>query len=133
MTNKPQPFLGTIGGALAGHVLKQAVGAAIDRVAASTSTSLSPVDAAATTEIVTQEVSKEIAKRVVHQANQEPAYKSRVTIGAIGSILSGTAIILNLVASGDFDPTQIGLAITSVLGGGFAIYGRWLAKKPLGE
>lgn len=133
MQNKPQPLIGTIGGMIAGKLVKEAVGVAVDRLAASPRTRIHEEDKQAVTEIVAIEVAKELDGRLKHQTNQEPIYKSRVSIGAIGSILSGMAILLNLIASGQFDHTQIGLAITSILGGGFSLYGRWFAKKPLGE
>jgi len=133
MSNKPQPLLGTIGGVVAGSLVKKAVGAAVDRLAASPNTQVHPADRDAVAEIVTAEVSKELGSRMTHKANQEPFYKSRVTIGAVGSVLSGVAMVLNAISTGSFDPTQLGLALTSILGGVFAIYGRWVAVKPIGE
>jgi hypothetical protein len=133
MSNTPQPLLGTIGGVVAGKLVKKAVGAAVDRLAASPNTQVHPADRDAVTAVVAAEVSKELDSRLKHTANQEPFYKSRVTIGALGSIFSGIAILLTSIGSGSFDPTQLGLAVTSILGGVFAIYGRWVAVKPLGE
>ena len=133
MSNKPQPLLGTIGGVVAGTIVKEAVGAAVDRLAKSPKTSISEKDKAVVAEIVAEEVAKEIGSRAQHTTNQEPFYKSRVSIGAIGSIFSGVAILLNLFAAGQFDATQLGIAMTSISSGIFALYGRWVAKKPMGE
>lgn len=133
MSNKPQPLLGAIGGVVAGTIVKEAVGAAVDRLAKSPKTSISEKDKAVVAEIVAEEVAKELGSRAQHTTNQEPFYKSRVSIGAIGSIFSGVAILLNLFAAGQFDATQLGIAMTSISSGVFALYGRWAAKKPMGE
>lgn len=80
-------------------------------------------------------VTKEIAKVVINQTNQEPWYQSRVTWGAIIAGISGLAGIAGFTLDGD-DQAQIVNAvvgIVSAVAGIIVWYGRWRAKKPLGS
>lgn len=72
---------------------------------------------------------------ILHATNNEPWYQSRVTLGALLSILTG-ALGAAGVATDWIDPDQIialVLAIGPVLGGMVSLYGRWKARKPIGS
>ncbi len=75
----------------------------------------------------------EAAKVIVNQTNNEPWWQSRVTWGAIAAILGGLGTMAGLVAAGDWTPNLWVAALGSVGGGIGTIYGRWAAKKPLGQ
>lgn len=75
----------------------------------------------------------EAAKIIVNQTNNEPWFQSRVTLGSLASVLGAVTALMNMFATGDFDPTIAGGAIATLLGAGLALYGRWAAKKPLGQ
>ena len=78
------------------------------------------------------EAAKELAPVLVNLTNNEPWYQSRVTWGAIAAILSGLGTAAGLVAAGDWSPELWLAALGSVGGGIGTLYGRWIAKKPLG-
>ena len=81
---------------------------------------------------VAYEAAKELAPVLVNQTNNEPWYQSRVTWGAIAAILGGLGTMAGLVGSRDFSP-ELWFGSLSSVGGGFGtLYGRWMAKKPLG-
>lgn len=117
----------TVKSAIAGAILT-----AVSAVAANPTTDLKPSDAAA----VSQQVQAEIASDPVvqHVTNTEPWYQSRVTIGAIVSIvipLLGLIGISTDVIDADM-LTRVLTAAGVVIGGLFTLYGRWVARKPLG-
>lgn len=112
--------------------------------------SLAPVVAAATARAVThapttmdgvdasrvaEKVAKEVAPVIVNQTNQEPWYQSRVTWGAIIAALAG---ILGLFGYTLPEEMQ-GKILDAIVAAGPLIaavvvwYGRWMAKKPLGQ
>lgn len=70
---------------------------------------------------------------MVNQTNSEPWYKSRVTLGAVGAILGAIGGIATAIANGATDPavyiSQISVIAMSVV----TLYGRWVAKKAIGE
>lgn len=76
-----------------------------------------------------------VAPMMVNKANAEPWYQSRVTWGAIGSISTGVLALLGIVLT----PEDVALIVTigtsagAVLGGLVTLYGRWKAKKPIGQ
>lgn len=75
------------------------------------------------------------AATISNQVNDEPWYKSRVTWGAIVTVTTGLLGALG-VATDWMDTqelTQFGLTIGTVVGGAITLYGRWKAKKPIGE
>lgn len=81
---------------------------------------------------VAYEAAKELAPVLVNMTNQEPWYQSRVTWGAVAAILGGLGTMAGLVAAGDWSPELWFTALSSVGGGIGTLYGRWVAKKPLG-
>lgn len=80
-------------------------------------------------------VAREVAPLVEHATNTEPWYLSRVTWGAV---VAGVSPLLGLVLGAA--PTleeqsrlaEIGAAAGTILGAGLALYGRWLARRPIG-
>lgn len=74
----------------------------------------------------------EAAKIIVNQTNSEPWFQSRVTLGSVASVMGAVTALLNMFATGDFDPVIAGGAIATLLGAGVALYGRWFAKKAIG-
>ena len=69
-----------------------------------------------------------------HVTNAEPWYRSRVTVGAI---LSAAAPVLGLIGfqvSPESRDLLVGVivALGSVVGPALTLYGRWVAKRPLG-
>jgi hypothetical protein len=118
----------TVKSAIAGAVLS-----AVTAVAADSTTQLQPSDARA----VSQQIKAEIAADPVvqHVTNTEPWYQSRVTIGAIVSIavpLLGLIGISTDVIDADM-LTRILTAGGVVIGGALTLYGRWVARKPIGQ
>lgn len=81
---------------------------------------------------VAYEAAKELAPVLVNLTNNEPWYQSRVTWGAVAAILSGLGTAAGLVSAGDWSPELWLAALGSVGGGIGTLYGRWVAKKPLG-
>lgn len=85
---------------------------------------------------ITKAIAAEIAAdpAVIHAANAEPWYASRVTWGAI---ISALAPILGLVfghgisAEDQASLGQIAVALGTLIGAGVTIYGRWRARAPL--
>lgn len=76
-----------------------------------------------------------VAPQLEHAANAEPWYRSRVTIGAIVSIaipLLGVAGVSGDVLDAD-QLTALLMAAGAVIGGITTLYGRWVAKAPIGK
>jgi len=75
-----------------------------------------------------------IAAQVVNATNNEPWYQSRVTWGALVAGAAGVAGLFG-VTIGDGERAVLVEGITaalSVVGAVTAIYGRWVARKPIG-
>lgn len=117
----------------ASDVVKQT----LDALAKSKSVNLSMDDA----QDIKPAIIKEMADVITNQTNQEPWYQSRVTIGAIVAVVAGVAG----VAGYSFDAedqrvwidsisqgVQLASAAAALVGGTYAWYGRWRAKKALG-
>lgn len=82
---------------------------------------------------VAYEAAKELAPVLVNMTNNEPWYQSRMTWGAIAAILGGLSTMASLVAAGDWSMELWFAGLSSVGGGIGTVYGRWVAKKPLGQ
>lgn len=84
---------------------------------------------------ISNAVAKEVQPVVDHLTNQEPWYRSRVTWGAIASIalplLGAFGVSSDIIDSDQF--VALGLAIGTAAGGLLTLYGRWAAKKPMGQ
>lgn len=107
-------------------------------IAAAVSTTIARSDVAAKQEAVAPivaAVTREVAPMIENANNAEPWYRSRVTIGALVSIiipLLGLAGISSDVVDAD-QLTAIIVAAGSAIGGMLSLYGRWKAKRPLGQ
>lgn len=84
---------------------------------------------------VAEAVAKQIAPRMAHEANAEPWYQSRVTLGALVSIGTGVAALFGIAVSPADAELIIGVGVAAgtTIGGALTLYGRWKAKKPIGQ
>lgn len=80
-------------------------------------------------------VANEVVPLVEHATNSEPWYQSRVTLGALLAAASGIAGIFGYTFGIDDQARVVDLilALGPVIGAALALYGRWAAKKPLGQ
>jgi len=112
--------------------VKEAISDAAERVALRSDVPIANVDAAGIAAKVATEVMK--SPELINAMNDEPWYQSRVTWGAIISTAIPLLSVLG-VATDWIDPDQaigIGVAVGSVVGGVLTLYGRWIAKRPIG-
>ena len=105
-----------------------AIAAGLNKAASSPNIDIAPAAVPA----VEAAVRAEVAKTETHLKNQEPWYQSRVMIGSIGTIVTSAIGIYGLVAAGIADGELYAAPIAAILGASFAIYGRIVARKPLG-
>jgi hypothetical protein len=111
--------------------VERAVNAGLAEAAADQRTKMSGEDIPT----ASQRVMDELEPTLMNLANQEPWYRSRVTIGAIISIsvpiLGAFGIATDWI---DLEQaTTIGIAIGTAFGGMLTLYGRWKARKPIGS
>jgi hypothetical protein len=94
---------------------------------------LNSKDGSATT--ISKAVTDQVQPVVDHLTNQEPWYRSRVTWGAIASIalplLGAFGVSSDIIDADQF--VALGLAVGTAAGGLLTLYGRWAAKKPIGQ
>ena len=74
-----------------------------------------------------------IAPIVANASNAEPWYRSRVLVGSISASISSGLGIYGLITAGVTDGELYAPLVATLLGSGFAIYGRMIAAKPLGQ
>lgn len=86
--------------------------------------------------IIAESVLKEIEPVVLNATNMEPWYQSRVTWGAI---LGGVAGMLAVFGQADLLPAELQgriiegiVAAAPLISMGVVLYGRYVAKKPIG-
>ena len=84
---------------------------------------------------VADAVADQLAPQMVNKANAEPWYQSRVTWGALVSIGTGIGALTGIAVSPQDAELIIGVgvALGTAIGGGITLYGRWKAKKPIGQ
>ncbi len=113
------------------NVVRSAIVAGVSAAAASPSTNATPSDTAA----IASRVAHEVIPVVTHATNSEPWYQSRVTLGAFLAAASGLAGIFGYSFGTDEQAKVVDLIISlgPVIGAALALYGRWAAKKPLGQ
>lgn len=99
----------------------------LDRLIASPQTTVTQAEAP----VVRQEVADAVAPVVEHLTNNEPWYRSRVTIGALTSIVSGIFMLFGVALDVETIAVLVSTAL-AVIGGFVSLYGRWKATKPLG-
>lgn len=128
--SQQQNFLGPL---LAGKVLETVIGRVLDKVAVNPKISLEPTDVPAVREVVAETVRRELEAREQHSTNSEPAYQSRVAQGSLASFLGAAALFAELWTNGVPDaPTLYVAPVTILFGSVWALYGRFIAKKPVG-
>ncbi|KAA0970790.1 hypothetical protein FPY71_09960 [Aureimonas fodinaquatilis] len=85
-----------------------------------------------------QPVAETIAARmepiIQHVTNTEPWWRSRVTLGALLALFSGVAGTMGYVMPDELRGEVLELLVAAgpVIGGIVALWGRWVAKQPLG-
>lgn len=84
---------------------------------------------------IAEEVIAQAAPVILNQTNNEPWWQSRVTIGSLLAVLSGVLGIFGYALPDELrgQILEIIVAAGPVIGGAIAIYGRWIAKKPIGS
>ena len=107
--------------------LTPAIAAATHRAVAQTATGLGGGDAV----VIAKEVAKETAAVVINQTNNEPWYQSRVTLDALLALVGGV-YSLGLDFADGSRPSVDSLTSQLTAIAGTVLYGRWVAKKPLG-
>lgn len=122
--------------------IAEAVKPALEKLAASPKTDMvhSDVPVVATTveKVVdkqTTALQKEVNAVVDHATNNEPWYLSRVTIGAIVSIAMPILGLVGITAD-IISPDELTgyiLAGGVIVGGATTLWGRWVARKPIGQ
>ncbi|CCE94658.1 hypothetical transmembrane protein [Sinorhizobium fredii HH103] len=93
-----------------------------------------PAESAAAAPIINAVVTR-IAPEIINATNSEPWYRSRVTLGAILAAAAGVLGMFGYAFPADVQGKVIELiiALGPVIGGAIALYGRWAARKPIGE
>jgi len=114
-------------------VLDAVIGKVLDKVAGNPKISLEPKDVPAVRDVVAETVRDELAAREQHATNNEPAYQSRVAQGSLASVMGAGALLVQLWTDGmpntPMDYTAPSLILVGAL---YALYGRFIAKKPFG-
>lgn len=83
---------------------------------------------------IATDVTNEVAAVVVNQANLEPWYQSRVTLGALITLVSGTyALGLDCFDGSPPSPDSLTAQLGAIVGAATVLYGRWFARRPLGQ
>lgn len=132
---RPMPALSSL---VAGIVV-DVIASAIQKVARDPGVPINPQEAP----VVAREVAgaaiedprlKQLDAQVQHATNNEPAWRSRVTIGAVVAGLAGVLGAFGVVlAPEDQELIAAGLtALGTVAGAITTLYGRWKARKPIG-
>ncbi|MDW9447219.1 hypothetical protein GOA58_05895 [Sinorhizobium meliloti] len=80
-------------------------------------------------------VTNRIAPEIIAATNNEPWWQSRVTLGAILAAAAGVLGIFGYAFPAEVQGKVIELiiALGPVIGGAIALYGRWAARRPIGE
>lgn len=83
---------------------------------------------------VAQTIAARVEPIIQHATNSEPWYQSRVTLGALLALVSGVLAALGYVMPDELRGQVLDLLVAAgpVIGGIVALWGRWVAKKPLG-
>ncbi|GEC33570.1 hypothetical protein N181_25220 [Sinorhizobium fredii USDA 205] len=83
---------------------------------------------------IVEAVTSKILPEIINATNNEPWYRSRVTLGALLAAISGILGAFGYALPAELQGNVIDLiiALGPVVGGALALYGRWAAKKPIG-
>jgi hypothetical protein len=114
-------------------VVREAVTKAVVKNVSPTATA-GEVTVAAQRAIVPK-VTEEVAQVIVNQTNQEPWYQSRVTWGAILAALAGILGIFGYALPEEMQGRIVDVIVAAgpLVSALIVLYGRWVAKKPLGQ
>lgn len=85
--------------------------------------------------LIADKVAEAVAPVLINKANAEPWYQSRVTWGALGSIATGLLALSGIMLTPE-DTAQIvviGTSAGALVSGVITLYGRWKARKPIGQ
>ena len=113
------------------EVIKTAIAQGVIAGVSSPTTSATRADAGT----IIDAVLATTAPVVAHITNTEPWYQSRVTLGAVLAAAAGVLGAFGYAFPEDVQGKIVDLivALGPVIGGALALYGRWVAKKPLGK
>jgi hypothetical protein len=114
-------------------ILLGAVSGAIGRIALRDDVPLTVEAAPAVTKAILTEIASDPS--IQHATNTEPWYASRVTWGAIIAALAPVlGLVLGHTVNADDQATlgELATAAGTLIGAGLALYGRWVAKAPIG-
>lgn len=111
---------------IAKSIIKRVVGKQIDN-------SVLPISNTVA-DAVADQAAEAVAPLLVNATNNEPWYQSRVTLGSGFAVLASIGVIGGMLTGVmDFDIQVLAANLATLLGAAFALYGRYAAKKPLGE
>jgi uncharacterized membrane protein YoaK (UPF0700 family) len=76
---------------------------------------------------------------ILHATNNEPWYRSQVTWGSIVALVGGILALFGVAFPAEMQGQVVGFILSAVpvvmpiAGALYALYGRWRAKKPIGQ
>ena len=81
---------------------------------------------------VSQALVKEVIPDILHATNNEPWYASKVTLGAVATLIGGSYALVMDFADGTM-PTGDSFTgqVVAIACAALALYGRWAARKPV--
>lgn len=80
-------------------------------------------------------VTSRIVPEIISATNNEPWYRSRVTLGALLAAIAGVLGLFGYAFPLEAQGKVIDfiLALGPLIGAALTLYGRWAAKRPIGE
>lgn len=107
-------------------LIKAAVNEGIKQVAEKKTNDLAAKDVPAATNTVADKVKEQLKPVIENQTNSEPWYKSRVTRGAIGVLLTTAfTAFMDWYTDGVVESAVLGGYLTTAGSALYTIYGRW--------
>lgn len=100
----------------------------VDKLVASPNVAITQYDQG----IAERIVQKEVEPVLKHLTNNEPWYRSRVTLGSVAAIAGGIWALYLEWAGGTLDMADLYTQGPVIAGGLTALYGRWVASRPIG-
>ncbi len=77
---------------------------------------------------------KAVGAEIINATNAEPFYQSRVTIGAIMTLMGGSySLVLDFMDGVPPGVDDLTGQLTAIIGAAVVLYGRWVATKPFGQ
>ncbi len=82
---------------------------------------------------IAEAVIKEVGPDILSATNNEPWFASRVTLGAIASLVGGSySLVLDFFDGTLPTPESLTAQVAVIGGAALTLYGRWAARRPLG-